>query len=213
MRVIARGEGFRITRIMRKNKIYWIDQDGSERADNAGHDHFMAPLLTRNSVDLRRIFISWGVLPYEALREKRAIRDVKEVKNETDPWVRLGRVDGAIQYAYGKPAPKEGVTPPGVWIEQDGFVIRKMRSPSGAEFFGDDYGDYSRNLSYPKTQTYSFNGSQAQVRVLRVASITLKPEQKRQLELSYYRGKPENTAAWPNSGLTPVVQEFYKRFR
>ncbi|MCC6276851.1 MAG: hypothetical protein IT289_02920 [Oligoflexia bacterium] len=213
MRVLAKGDGFRLARIFKRSKIYWIDPTGADRAEPAPQDYFMSALNTRNSTELRRIFVNWGVLPYEALRERRAIRDMRDIKNETEPWVRLGRIGGAVQYAYGKPGVGDGTQPPGLWIEQDAFIIRKMRSPSGAEFFGNEYAEYSRNFWYPKSQIYNFNGNQVTVTVNRVVGLTLKGEQLQQFNLESYRGKPDSQTLWPNSGLAPIVQEFYKRFR
>jgi hypothetical protein len=213
MRVQAQGDNFRIIKLLKRGRDYWVDQDSSERGNETSNDYFMGPLLIRNPVDLKRYFIKWGVLPFDVLKERRVPKDVKDIKNETENFVRLGRASGTVTYTYGKPSPASGALLPGLWIEQDAFVIRKMRSPDGAEFYGNNYMAFSKNFWFPRSQTYTFNNHSVEVRVTRVQSIELNNDQKRQMDPGWFRNKPDVSAVWPKSSLAPVVQEFYKRFR
>lgn len=213
MRVWATGDGLRIFKLLKRGRIYWAEQNGPEHADETPASFFMTPLFIRSPVEEKRFFMKWGILPPEVLREKRLPRDVKDIKVETEPFVRLGRTAGAIQYAYGKPAPADGPLPPGLWIEQDAFVIRKMRSPDGSEFTGSDYAPYARNLWLPRFQTILFDNHMVSMRILRVSGIELSNEHKKQLDSSWLRGHPDAGSQFPKSTLALVVQEFYKRFR
>jgi hypothetical protein len=214
MRVYVTGNGIKIFRLLKKKRIFWID-GGSERADNESVDYFMSPLLTRSPNELKREFVRWGVLPEEALRDRPVVRDLKQINNETENFVRLARVAGTTCYAYGQPEPvvSQGPLLPGVWIEQDAFVMRKLRSPSGAEFVGNDYAPYSKNLWYPRNQLISFDNHTISIRVLSVNSVELTNDRKGQLEPSWIRGHSDANAIWPKNNLVGVIQEFYKRFR
>jgi hypothetical protein len=212
MRVQATGPGLKLFRLLKHKRVYWVD-GGSERADLATDDYFMSPLLTRNILEEKRIFNHWGVLPESALQDKRQVRDVKQIKSESESFVRLSRIGGTINYAYGQPTPVTGPVLPGLWIEQDEFFIRKMRSPSGAEFVGNEYAPYSKNLWLPRSQIITFSNHVATIRVINVASVDFSNEQKKQLDSSWIRNRPEAATVWPKSNLSGQVQEFYKRFR
>jgi hypothetical protein len=107
----------------------------------------------------------------------------------------------------------DGDNLPGFWVEQDSFIIRKMRSPSGAEFQGDDYSTFSKNLWFPRSQTISFNGRTASIRVTKVLAQDLNAESRKLMEPSSLKAKGDSTTVLPKSDLAPVVAEFYKRFR
>ncbi len=210
MRVTAQGEGFQLTHLLKRGKIYSIEQNGQERSSDLSLDAFMPPLLIRNSLDLKRYFVRWGALPVDSLKEKRMPKESKDVKVESDPFVRLGRANGAVQYEYGPPP--NSTSTPGVWIEQDHFFITKMRSPTGAEFTGQNYIVFAKNLAFPKIQTIIFNGKKTDIKVTSVSGIDLTAEQKRQMDFSWMRDHQEKTQ-WPSHSLSNSVQEFYKHFR
>jgi hypothetical protein len=213
MRLSATGDGARLFRIMKKGRLFWVDDTGSERSTEIPQGHIMRSLLTRNSVDEKRIFVNWGALPPEVFREKKLPKDVKDFHLESEPFARLGRVGGVVTYAYGTPAPTDGAAAPGLWIEQDQFNIRKLRTPDQSEVFLNDYGSFSKGLVFPKSQTFNFDNHTATVRVLRISSIELTNEYKRQFDINWLRGRPDVRSTWPATPLGPVVQEFFKRFR
>ena len=72
-----------------------------------------------------------------------------------EPFVRLARSGGTINYAFGSIATGEAAHthPRGLWIEQDQFVLRKIRFHSGAELSAERYSNYSRGLDYPRKRT------------------------------------------------------------
>jgi hypothetical protein len=213
MRLSAVGDGARLFRIMKKNRLFWVDETGSERSTEIPQGNIMRSLLTRNSVDEKRIFVNWGVLPPEVFREKKLSKDVKELHIESEPFVRLGRISGAVTYAYGTPAPVEGAAAPGLWIEQDQFNIRKLRTPDQGEVYLNDYGSFSKGLVFPKSQVINFDNHTASIRVVRISSIELSNDYKRQFDINWLRGRPDVRSLWPPTPLGLVVQEFYKRYR
>lgn len=213
MRVSVNSPAMKVHRILKKGRIYWIDQTGSERSDEVGSSYFMSPLITRSPTEEKKYFMRWKVLPSDALREKRSPKDLKDLSYLNESFVRLGRVSGVITYAYGNPTPVGARPLPGLWIEQDGFVIRKMRSPEGAEFYGNDYAPYSKNLWFPRNQVIYFDNHLVSIKILKVSAIETNNEVKRQFDVASLRGRSDLAAIWPKSPLAPVVQEFYKRFR
>ncbi len=213
MRLTAHADALKLTKIYKRGREYWLDLAGSERSDEIPVDFFMSPLLTRSESEEKKIFVKWGIIPAETLKEKKPPTEVKDIKIETEDYVRLGRISGTITYFYGTPSPKEGPLPPGLWVEQDTFLIRKMRSPSGAEFLGDDFGIYSKSLWFPKTQTFLFDNRVVNLHVTKVSSIDLSHEQKKQLDTGWFRGRSDAAALFPKTTMGTIIQDFYKRFR
>jgi hypothetical protein len=213
MRLSAFGDGTRVFRIMKRQRLFWVDDSGSERSSEIPPNHVMHNIMMRNPSEQKRVFVNWGVLPPEVYRDRKLPKEVKDIKVESEPFVRLGRVGGAVALAYGRPSTADGAPSPGLWIEQDQFNIRKMRGPDGSEVYLNDYGNYSKGLVFPKNQVINFDKHTASVRVLKIIAINMGGEYNRQFDLTWLRGKPDARSVWPQSTLGPVVQEFYKRFR
>lgn len=213
MRVMAQGDGIRAFRILKKGRLFWVDDTGSERSSDLSPDAYMKALIMRTPVEEKRVFFTWGILPPDVFKEKKLPKEAKDIEVATEPFARLARVGGTIAVAYGKPSPVSGPPGPGVWIEQDQFVIRKMRTPDGAEIFLNDYGTFSRGLVFPKSQSVTFDNHTAQIRVLKITASELSADYKRQFDLAWLRGRSDVRSTWPPTALGPVIQEFYRRFR
>lgn len=134
-----------------------------------------------------------------------------EVKYEPEPFVRLSRSEGVINYAFGTPTPADQKDlGPGLWVEQDQFVIRKLRFPSQAEVTAENYGSFTRGLSFPKLRTIQWGQNTVQLRLLTVsgkvanASHSLKASS---LDVPVMIKTPLNPAA------QTLIEEFYTRFR
>ena len=207
IKVSVTGDGFQLTHLLKRGRIYWIEENGQEHVSEVPSDYFMPALLMRSPMELKKFFARWGVLPPEALKEKRLPKESKDIVVATEPFVKLGRVNGAVQYEYGNP---DG---PSLWIEQDHFFITKMRAPSGAEFLGQNYIIYSRGLAFPKIQTVTFNGKKADIRVTGLSGTAYSNDIKKQMEPSWMRDHTAERTIWPTHSLSSTIQEFYKHFR
>lgn len=207
MLVQAAGEEFQMTRLLKRGRIYWADTNGNDQSVEVPVDYYMPALIIRNSTELKKFFFKWGALPPEALREKYTPRDLKQLKIETEKFVRLGRVNGTVQYQFGQ---TDGAA---LWIEQDQFFVTKMRAPSGAEFLGQDYIIFSRGFAYPKTQSITFGANKVDIKTLSVVAINLTADMKKQFEPAAFRGREDINVVWPKHSLASLVQDFYKRFR
>lgn len=213
MRLQVMNDNISLTKIYRKGRVFWNDQKNNERSLEMPVDFFMPALLTRNSNELKKIFLRWNILTAEAFKEKRPPRDVKDIKYEPEKFVRLARVDGGVMYAFGQPSPVEGPLQPGLWVEQDVFNIRKIRTPSGAEYNGGQFSNFSKNLSFPKFQSLSFDGNSVSVRLTKVQSVGLTNEQKKNMDPVSLRAQKQFGARFPAGPMGRVVEAFYTRMR
>lgn len=125
--------------------------------------------------------------------------------------IKLSRADGVISYLIGQPS--EQNLNPQVWIGQDDFVVRKIRTPSVAEITLGQITSFPNDTYIAKTQTITWQNSEpvtVQVRIKKVdvnagGSITTFYPQNLDLpsEMTFANKTP----------LTAVVEEFYTRFR
>lgn len=146
---------------------------------------------------------------YSSLRSVSAFKTMLQDLN-IKPEVRMSRADGAISFAIGEPSPV-GQFNPQVWIDQDFFRLRKIRTPYESDITFSDYASFFNDqVSYPKTKKVEWAGHSV---LIRVKSVTIK--QGASLAI-FYPSKLERptqinlnnvgTLAWE-------IEEFYKRFR
>ncbi len=127
---------------------------------------------------------------------------------------RLSRADGYIAIAIGEASKDEKVFPQ-VWIDQDQFLIRKIRMPSGTEITLSNYvkinPDTDQEFWIAKKHVIKWGQEEVIVEVKNISTKTTATLQ------SFY---PKNldtpselTFTSNQSGLTQIVEDFYSRFR
>lgn len=154
---------------------------------------------------LAQALINLQVLSPSTLRQK-PTRHGTDFTYHQQNGVRLSRTGGVVTWALGVPSSAESAPSPGVWIEQDQFVIRKIRTTSQAEITAENFGNYARGLVFPRKRTIHWDNNQVQIQVVSVSSPSQKPIAA-QLEMGSKADLPDSL---PEKNL---IEEFYKRFR
>jgi hypothetical protein len=122
---------------------------------------------------------------------------------------KLARSQGVVNFGIGKPTEEGSRSPaPYLWIEQDAFLVRKIRFEDGAEMTANLFQVYPKGLSYPNLMSLTWADQKVRMNTLSVTMVKkFQPAvfQANQLEDS----KPfqQTFSKWN------VVIEFYKRFR
>ena len=114
----------------------------------------------------------------------------------------------ADQSQFGEPSPIEGKANPEAWIEQDSFVLRRLRFPSEAEIAADRISAYPNGLKFPRERTVTWDNNSVTIRV-----VSVKAASSVQLDKSL---EPNAFSANPRPARLPdvaQVREFYSRFR
>lgn len=125
-----------------------------------------------------------------------------------EAFVRLGRIAGFVAYVFGEPTPADSAKSlPGVWIEQDSFVLRKLRFPSEAEVTADRHSTQA-GLRFPRTRVVTWGANSAEIRVVSVKSLT-----SRQAAPFLSVSGLMNDAKSTRLPTEEQVKEFYSRFR
>ncbi len=138
-------------------------------------------------------------------------KSTDEPKYEPENFVRLGRSQNVVTYSFGTPtpAPDEKMNP-GLWIEQDLFLIRKIRWANQAEITADDHAPYAKGLQFPKTRVLKWGPNTVTMKVLNVVSRSGKVNNFFQPQSLDYVTTFEGIQSSP---LKPMIEEFYTRFR
>lgn len=177
-----------------------IEPEFAERPFHFRTSEAMAYFLKQNKV------APDGILLAKALPAK-----TSDIKHETESFVRYGRSGGVINYVFGSPTPSDTENlNPGVWIEQDAFVIRKIRFHAGATIEASDYASFPKGLWFPKTRTISWGEHKVTVKVTSLdikKNLTAAAFKSSTLEIT------NDFAALSKDENTTIISEFYTRFR
>ncbi len=172
--------------------------------------HFREPESFQNSL------VRLGILPSFVFNKNSYHKSSKgrEIGLDvvSDPHIRLARVGGVVAYRFGLPAglgtssatqkPKAAF-----FIEQDQFLLRKFRLPSGVEVRAESFSTYPRGLNFPRHRTVRWEDRQVSIQTYKVISISKKAF----LDSHFEQGSPvdgTNLGEFKN-----LVEEFYTRFR
>lgn len=187
------------------------DLNNGSRESHRIPDEFLEKYFNyRSSERLGAAMIQMKALPPTALAKKPLPKTVEAITYEPEDFVRLARTDGVTAYSYGTPS-TEGTSNPGFWIEQDQFVIRKIRLPTQVELTADSYTPYAKGLLYPKNQTVRWGQNTVNIHLIGVSARSAKNTgntfQPSGLDV------PMKLDGLNNQAAKEVVLEFYSRFR
>jgi len=201
--------------IFEANQKTWRDEAGALKSSKLNEDWTEPFFHFRYSKNFKPKLVALKIAPSESLRERNPIVSGAERLDYTYPkqdFLRLSRTGGTVNYAIGTPTPPDDTNAqPGLWIEQDQFVIRKIRLPTQSLIEAGDYARHSEGLWLPRSRTYHFGANSVQVFVSSVKWLgrSLSSDLLRTSSLD-----PQKNGAvlvkWPEHA---VVKEFYQRFR
>ncbi len=165
---------------------------------------FFEPLFhDRSSRSLTRRLIQQGFVP-EWIQQTPppTVADGKTIMTP-EPFVRLEPSQGSVNYALGSPTNQlASRSQPTLWIEQDSFLITKMRLGSRAEITNSNYQTFTGGLKLPSEQVISWGNHVAKVKLLAV--------ERNRSTAKEWALNPKGLGAIPSD---PLIKEFYTRFR
>ena len=167
------------------------------------------PFHIRSTEGLINWLVSNDILPERFQHEKAYTKDKEgHFTYPNEVFLRLARTGGALAYALGTTPTDSAKNPAGLWLEQDQFVIRKIRWADQSEMTVDDFGSYSRGLTFPKTRTFHWETQSVQMRTISVQGKTSYGQafQVSNLESNHFEtldGQKDKD----------VLIDFYQRFR
>lgn len=122
---------------------------------------------------------------------------------------RLNRSQGVVNFGLGRPTEEGGKgSNPYIWIEQDAFVIRKIRFNDETELIANNYQVFPKGLNYPMVTHINWADQKVRANTLSVTMV------KKFQPAVFQSSQLEDTKPFLQafSKWNPVI-EFYKRFR
>lgn len=212
MSLSAKGPGIKIDNIYKDNQRITMDEAGSKKSSGLTVESFESLFHLRNSSQLTRVLLASGMLPHKALQPLR-IKNIKDFKPTSDPFARLTRMGGSIAYTFSEPLALNATGPTAaIWIEQDQFTIRKVRWSTQAELTADDYSNFSKDLSYPRSREIRWGSNSVKILTRRVDAKVENSSIQAQLSMSALSGK-RNSFSNSETEVYKIIREFYSRFR
>ncbi len=204
-----RGKTFQKFILYKGSQKFYIDDSKQIHSAALPADFYENIFFQRDLNTLRRELIAKKLLPARALHVLPKPKTLKDVKPLNENFVHLFRNRGVINYVFGE-FEEPNDKGPGIWIEQDKFVIRKIRLPSEAEISADDVSDFSQGLAFPKSMHVNWGNQSAQIELLRADSTIFKEEV---FSLNYLKAAAEKSVAVTDPAVKKAIDEFYTRFR
>lgn len=155
----------------------------------------------RNADALSSFLVASQLIPeFKKEKQSRAIYE--------ESVLRLSRSQGVVNYAIGEF--KKDLLTPKIWIEQDFFVVRKIRLPTQVELEFDNYKSYSKGLNYPKQKTIRWGLNKVSINTLSVVPKT--GNLAAQFDPKSLDTNNQSDVLY-NHPLKTLLEEFYTRFR
>ncbi|MDG0815052.1 hypothetical protein [Bdellovibrio svalbardensis] len=149
----------------------WSQVNNNRKADKLPEEFLEKFLNFRSSENLANTLAHYKIIPNGAYNKKAIAKSGTDFKYEPESWVRYSRTGGVPNYALGTATPVDQESGnPGIWIEQDQFVIRKLRLPSQVEMTADNYNQFAKGLYYPRARTIRWGNNTVNIRLISVAS-------------------------------------------
>lgn len=195
--------------IVYKNNRKYYKNDGVKVAKLS--EDFLEPLFHfRYSKKMKPKLVAMNIAPSESLKNRPLFDKEDSSSFPHQSFIRLSRTGGFVNYAIGIPTPSDQAKEnPGLWIEQDRFHVRKIRSTSAATVAASNYNRYPNKLWLPKSRQYTWESNAVQALIGSVntlprnAASALLVDPKRLKQTKVELRLPDQE----------MIRDFYKRFR
>lgn len=194
--------------LYKNGKKYSFNNQGQLVA-SANSPFFAEPFFFyRNSQDLKTALLQKKLAPAQAFKKRPTFKTKQELDKWNEPFLGLSRFKGSVTYVLGFAA--QNSAQPGIWIEQDRFVVRKIKLSQDAEISVESVSELSKSLSYPKTKIYTWQNGSVQADLTRGDSLKSGTEFFNENEFSKLANQNREL---PQEYKGSLIEEFYKRFR
>ncbi len=190
----------------------WREEGGTAKSARLTDDWTEPFFHFRYSKNIKPKLVAMKIAPPESLKSRGvSVKDGTEFSYGQQNFIRLARSGGAISYAIGGlSSPEDASSTPGIWIEQDQFVVQKVRLPSTALVKAEQYNRYSEDFWLPKTRTIAWGPNSVQIHVGTVKSLKKSGSEMLKVSSADVQKNSNLIVRWPDQ---EVIREFYTRFR
>ena len=197
--------------IVYKNDRKYYQNNGVKVARLSGD--FIEPIFHfRYSKRMKPKLVAMNIAPADSLKPRPLFDGEDASTFPTQSFLRLSRTGGFVTYAVGTPTPPDQAEEnAGIWIEQDRFNVRKVRTSSTATVVAANYNRYPRKFWFPKTRQYTWENHAVQALV---GSVNPLPRNNKSAMMVNPK-RFKNDLKEPELRLPDqdMIRDFYKRFR
>jgi hypothetical protein len=164
---------------------------------------FFEPFFhAKNVEDFVKLAAEYRLLPKNALAKK-PYKNPKTNEVIFEPFVRFARLSGLSNYLYFDPSQPTGSA--GFWIEQDSFLLKKIKIKDGLEMEISKSSQFARGITYPSERTVKWGQEVAR---LRTSSVVARAKE------GFVSGQPTfKIDTQILSDQRQKIEEFYSKFR
>lgn len=205
------GQKFQFQSFYQQNSRHFIDASGARKVSKAGDDWFEDLFLLRSSDSLLARLYALNIAPADAIRRQPEITNIKNIVHPVEAFVRLSRSGGKVAYGISmRPPAQEDSIEPGIWIEQDGFVVLKVRLPSQSVITASDYKGYGEGFQLANQKEVQWKNQRVLINTTKVEVFPRTHPLGRELNQNSLDASSRGALVMP---AIDAIQEFYNRFR
>lgn len=153
----------------------------------------------RSSRWMRERMVSLKMAPPQSLQNRPPLSATDKQNYVPQDFISLQRIGGTITYGIGDK------TNPSLFIEQDQFVITRVRFSPEITVTSGEYASYPGSFHYPKSLDYKWNNRTATAKVRKVTYLGRSPKNE---SVQFSNAAPPLTIPDEN-----VIRDFYSMFR
>lgn len=189
----------------------WSIVNNNRHSDKMSEDFLEKFLNFRNPEVMAQSLAHYKMIPANAYNRKPSAKTGAEFKYEPESWVRYSRTGGVPNYALGIATPvDQAAGNPGIWVEQDQFVIRKLRLPNQVEMTADNYNQFAKGLYYPRQRTIRWGNNTVNIRLI---SASARPASANNLFQPSSLDSNLKLDGLEGLAAKEAIIEFYSRYR
>jgi len=195
--------------LYKNGKKYFFNAEGKLVSSPVPKDFYENLFFYRTSNSLKESLIKKQIVPAQILKKRPVVKNQKDLAAITsEPYLKLAQVGGSVVFLMGPVAQDDSAA--GIWVDQDRFMIKKLRFPSRAELYVDGYSELSRGLIYPKTLRINWENNSVTTELSRGDALQSGTEF---FQEPSFAKLSEKFKPIPTELSRSVVADFYKRFR
>ncbi len=217
LHLLATSEGLHIERLYTNNRVYHKDNKKSLKKNKWSLEFIEPWFIGRSLQKLQNTILNHKMAEASTLNwnpslfvssSKTKFEENKKSLSHVQMPINLSINQGQVMYAYQKNA--KG---PGLWIEQDKFVIRKIKLKTSVEVLASRYIEHVGYLKFPQHRVLIYEDTSIPIKTINISRLSDNKKLQQKLSLQNFRKSQKNTTQWGESETSSLIRDFYSRFR
>ena len=213
LHLLATSEGLHIERLYINNTVYYKENKKSLKKSKWLSEFIEPWFFNRSLPNLQNAIVAHKMAGNSTLNWNPSLfistskRNKKSLTDVQIP-ITLSINKGQVMYTYQKSA--KG---PGLWIEQDKFVIRKIKLKTNVEVLASRYIEHVGYLKFPQHRILIYEDTSIPIKTTNISRLSGNQKLQQKLSLQNFRKSQKNITRWDEEITFSLIRDFYSRFR